>query len=146
TSEAGTAAVAETQVAVEVGPNLQALLLATDEAAGTGVAAALEAQGIAVTRIAPRQLPSSLERLEGYDLVALANVAAKDVFPEHQALLERYVREAGGGLLLFGGERAFGPGGYYSTPLEEVSPLSARISDESPEVAMAFVLDRSGSM
>lgn len=137
---------AETVTDVTVGPAINALLVATDEAAGHGVAAALAAQEFSITRMAPRQLPSSLQGLSVYDLLILVNVAAKEIFPEHQALLERYAREEGGGIVLFGGTSAFGPGGYYSTPLEELSPLSARIEDEMPEVAVAFVIDRSGSM
>jgi hypothetical protein len=60
--------------------------------------------------------------------------------------LERYVRETGGGVLIVGGTSTYGPGGYFATPFEDLSPLSSRITDEAPEVAMAFVLDRSGSM
>jgi uncharacterized protein YegL len=47
---------------------------------------------------------------------------------------------------MLGGENSFGPGGYYETPLERVSPLSSRVPREAPRVALAFVLDRSGSM
>ena len=47
---------------------------------------------------------------------------------------------------MLGGENSFGPGGYYETPLERVSPLSSRVPRDAPKVAMAFVLDRSGSM
>src|SRR5690606_33081227 len=48
--------------------------------------------------------------------------------------------------LILGGENTFGPGGYYETPFERLSPLSSRIPHELPVVAIVYVLDRSGSM
>src|SRR5690606_24035628 len=97
-------------------------------------------------RVAPSEMPWTLEGLEAFDGVVLVDVAARDLPSAYQALLERYVREHGGGLVIVGGSSAYGPGGYYATPLEEVSPLSSRVTDEVPQVAMTFVLDRSGSM
>src|SRR5690606_31403229 len=99
-----------------------------------------------VERQSPFGMPGTLERLRRFDSVVLVDVAANDLFTEYQLLLESYVREHGGGLTIIGGTSAFGPGGYYATPLEDVSPLSSRVKEEAPEVAMAFVLDRSGSM
>ncbi len=137
---------ATTRVSVTVGPPPSVLLVASDEARGRALGAALEAQGLGVERATPFGMPGTLERLSAYDAVLLVDVAAGAIFPEYQELLERYVREAGGGLAIVGGTSSFGPGGYYATPLEELSPVSSRITDEAPEVAMAFVLDRSGSM
>ncbi|HEX7040942.1 MAG TPA: VWA domain-containing protein [Trueperaceae bacterium] len=142
----GGGAAAATRVSVSVGPPPAVLLVAADESRGRALGAALEAQGLAVERVAPLRMPGTIERLDDYDAVLLVDVAANAIFPEYQALLERYVREVGGGLAIVGGTSSFGPGGYYATPLEELSPVSSRITDEAPEVAMAFVLDRSGSM
>ncbi len=74
------------------------------------------------------------------------NVPAIDLATLQQELIEKAVAEHGRGLLLLGGENSFGPGGYYETPLERVSPLSSRVPRDAPRVALAFVLDRSGSM
>ena len=54
----------------------------------------------------------------------------------------------GGGLLLGGGERSFGQGGYYRSPLDDVLPVSMELREEHRKlrVAIAIVLDRSGSM
>ncbi|HZW28922.1 MAG TPA: VWA domain-containing protein [Trueperaceae bacterium] len=144
--EGGDGAVDVTSVTVHVGPPPAVMLVATDDQRGAVLASALETQGLSVERATPFGMPGTLERLSDYDAVLLVDVAASEMFPEYQALLERYVRELGGGLAIVGGTSAFGPGGYYATPLEEVSPVSSRITDEAPEVAMAFVLDRSGSM
>lgn len=142
----GQTAVATTGVSVLIGPAPAVLLVATDADRGVGLQLALETQGLTVDRVTPFRMPGSLERLVAYDAVALVDVAASNMFPEYQRLLERYVREAGGGVLIVGGTSTYGPGGYFATPLEDLSPLSSRITDEAPEVAMAFVLDRSGSM
>lgn len=106
----------------------------------------LRMQGLDVAVDLPRRLPSTLEALSRYDVVALVDVPAVALHTFHQELLERWVRERGGGLVMLGGESSFGAGGYLLTPLDTLSPLSARIPDEAPEVTMVFVLDRSGSM
>lgn len=131
---------------VHVGPPIRALMVASDDAKGLALAEALASQEVTVERETPRRIPATLEALAEYDVVLLVDVPASDVHSVHQDLLARYVRDRGGGLVVFGGRRAFGPGGYFSTPLEEVSPLSARVQQDAPEVAMTFVLDRSGSM
>lgn len=133
-------------ITVAVGPPVSALLVAADEHQGSALEAALRTQRVDVTRTTPFRMPGEAEDLAVYDAVLLVNVSANELFPEYQAALEAYVREWGGGLTIFGGPSAFGPGGYYTTPLESVSPLSARISEDAPEVSITFVLDRSGSM
>ncbi len=81
-----------------------------------------------------------------YDSVVLLNVPAIDFDTENQGYLEQMVRVYGRGLLILGGENSFGPGGYYQTALEDLSPLSARIEQQAPQVAIIFVIDRSSSM
>lgn len=140
------APLAETIVAVTVGDPSRVLVVAPDVGQGARLVEALSAQAIDVRTVTPFNLPSSLEALSEYDAIALVNVAASELFTAYQEMLEAYVRELGRGLVVFGGPRAFGPGGYFRTPLEDLSPLSAQITEDAPEVAMAFVLDRSGSM
>jgi hypothetical protein len=59
-----------------------------------------------------------------------------------------YVRDLGGGLLLMGGDRSMGPGGYARTPIEEVSPVSFDMRQERRRASLAEVIaiDFSGSM
>lgn len=61
-------------------------------------------------------------------------------------LMEQAVSEFGLGMLMLGGPNSFGPGGYYATQFDALSPLSSRVPRDAPEVGMVFVLDRSGSM
>lgn len=133
-------------VVVNVADPLAALVVASRDEAGARLLDALDAQRIDVERVAPDRIPATLERLEAYDVVFLVDVPASEVHPFHQEMLQRFVRDEGGGLVIVGGSRSFGPGGYYSTLLDDVSPLSSRIEEDTPEVSMTFVLDRSGSM
>ncbi len=145
-AEGGADRLGTTTVSVPVGPPLSALLIVPDGAEVPNLLEALAVQSIDVRTVTPFRMPSSLEALAAYDVVALVDVPASELFTAYQEMLETYVRELGGGLVVFGGPRTFGPGGYFRTPLEELSPLSAQITEDAPEVAMAFVLDRSGSM
>ena len=47
-----------------------------------------------------------------------------------------------------GGPDAYGPGGYFQTPLEETLPVDMQIRDQKrlPQLTIAYVIDRSGSM
>ena len=140
------AAIDEAAVVVNVGEPLELLFVASSEEDGALLAAGLEAQQVRVTRVAPDRIPATLERLMAYDVVLLVDVPASEIHPFFQDMLQRFARDRGGGLVMTGGTRSFGPGGYYSTVLDDVSPLSSRIQEDAPEVAMTFVLDRSGSM
>lgn len=133
-------------VVAEVGETPTLLLVTENESAGASLAAALQVQGLTAEIRAPNRLPWELEEWLRFDVVALMNVPAIDLHSRQQHLIEQWVQDHGGGLLLLGGENTFGPGGYYQTALERVSPLSSKIPREAPEVALLFVLDRSGSM
>jgi uncharacterized membrane protein len=63
-------------------------------------------------------------------------------------LYRRWVQELGGGFAMLGGENAFGTGGYYRTPVEQMLPVRMEHEDrqDMPSVALLVVLDRSGSM
>jgi Ca-activated chloride channel family protein len=58
------------------------------------------------------------------------------------------VRDLGGGFLFAGGENGYGLGGWYHTTIERILPvrMDAEKRRDEPEVAMALIIDRSGSM
>ena len=60
--------------------------------------------------------------------------------------IESYVRDLGKGLVVIGGDRAFGRGGYHDTPLEQVSPLEMTPRQKKESLALMLVVDASGSM
>jgi Mg-chelatase subunit ChlD len=116
--------------------------------AGRHVSAALRAQGLAVDEVSASALPATLHELTRYDLVVMDNVSGFELSLEKMALLERYVRDAGGGILTIGGDRSYAAGGYTGTPLERLLPVTMNVKTEAhtPTVSVVFVLDRSGSM
>ncbi|RUT31051.1 VWA domain-containing protein [Arsenicitalea aurantiaca] len=113
---------------------------------GAAFAEALSGQGFSATVLAPDRAPYTLADWLSYQGVALLNVPAIALTTRQQELLEVAVAQHGLGLMILGGANSFGPGGYLETTLEQLSPLSSRVPREAPEVALVFVLDRSGSM
>jgi Ca-activated chloride channel homolog len=116
--------------------------------AGRYVTAALHAQGLAVDEVLAGALPASMHELVDYDLVILNNVSGFDLSLAKMELLERYVRDAGGGVIKIGGDRSYAAGGYFGTPVERLLPVSMQVKTEVkiPSLSVVFVLDRSGSM
>lgn len=92
--------------------------------------------------------PLTQDSLERYRAVILENVPARDFGRLKMERLSQFVEDLGGGLMLTGGERSFGTGGYFKSPLDEVLPVSMEMRQEHRKLslAMAIVLDRSGSM
>ena len=62
--------------------------------------------------------------------------------------LDTYVKVMGGGLIMAGGEDSFGSGGYERTMIENMMPVrfDSEKMKEQPDIALALVIDRSGSM
>lgn len=88
------------------------------------------------------------EVFEGYSTVILNNVAHRQLPGKFLGALEEFV-QGGGGLLLVGGARSFGLGGYIGTKLDEMSPLKfvpPQTEKRRLTNAIALVIDKSGSM
>src|SRR5690606_26261418 len=88
------------------------------------------------------------ESLVGTRAVVLNNVPAHRVPQRFLDALDFFVREQGGGLLMVGGQNSFGSGGYFSSSVDPLLPVSMELRQEHRKLAtaMAIVLDRSGSM
>lgn len=86
--------------------------------------------------------------LAGVRAVVFNDVPAHLVAPEFLRALPFFVEEQGGGLMMLGGEHSFGAGGYFESPIDALLPVSMELKVEHRKlmVAMAVVLDRSGSM
>jgi len=130
---------------VEVAGGPRALLLTNypdDPLAGL-----LRAQGLAVDLVTE---PATLNAaaLAGARLVVFNNVPAHRVGADFLAALDFFVREQGGGLLMAGGVNSFGSGGYFSSAVDPLLPVSMELRMEHHKLTVAFsiVLDRSGSM
>jgi len=109
---------------------------------------ALNAQQFDVDLRPAAAFPASLRELERYDFVIVSDVP-HEAFPlPAEELVERYVRDLGGGFLFAGGEAGYGLGGWAHSTIERLLPvrMDAEHRKEMPGVAMALVIDRSGSM
>jgi len=123
---------------------------------GTGegrnfLAEALSPRDIDVTVGGAELLPEKTEELLAYDCVVLSNVPRSSLSERRMNMLTTYVRDHGGGFIMLGGPRSFGPGGYKGTPIEEILPV--KIEGETPfemdkavRLCTILLIDKSDSM
>jgi uncharacterized membrane protein len=125
-----------------------ALVLEGDSGRGAPLRRALEASGFRTVEQSTTGVPADAGGLAVYDLVTLSDVRASDLTPAQIDALATYTRDLGGGLLLLGGDRSMGPGGYARTPVEDVSPVAFDLKQEKRRASLAEVIaiDYSGSM
>ena len=92
--------------------------------------------------------PLTLSDLAGVQALVLEQVPADVLGSAGLETVADWVEHLGGGLVLTGGRRSFGVGGYHKSAVERVLPVTMEIRDEHRKqaVAMAITLDRSGSM
>ena len=125
-------------------------VLIVEGAPGDGqyLAEALQAAGLQVDVSKPTDGPFQPDTLSNYASVVLANVPAAAVSPDGMDALKNYVQTHGGGLVVSGGDQAYGPGLYARTPLEQMLPVSADLHASSLQAGVGLVLaiDTSGSM
>lgn len=133
-------------VIVNVAETPSILIVTRQPPLGEYFSQALSVQGLTATIATPAEAPNTIDGWLAYDTVIMMNVPAIGLDTTQQEQIEDYVQVHGRGLLILGGENTFGPGGYYETPFERLSPLSSRVPHELPLVAIVYVLDRSGSM
>ncbi len=138
----------EAATLVRVAGPPRVLLVEGQPGEGQNFKDALGAAQIGVDLIAPAQLPIDLASLSDYDAVVLMNVPAQALPARAAANLPTYVRELGRGLVMVGGDRSYGVGGYGTTPIEQALPVYMDVRDrqERPDLALMFVIDKSGSM
>lgn len=124
------------------------LVLQKDEIKATPLQHALEQEGYRVVVRGRYGVPTELAELAAFDLVVLADIPAKDLIPSQMDAMAKYVKDFGGGLLLFGSDSSMGPGGYARTPIEEISPVTFDLTKERRRSSLTelIVIDYSGSM
>ena len=124
------------------------LVLAGDEKVSKELVSALEAERQKVDALIPEQLPTGIEGLLSYDSIVLVDVSRLRLSDEQLTALQQYVRDFGKGLVMIGGPKSYGAGGYTDTPIEETLPVDMGVKDQQkqPDVALVVVIDKSGSM
>lgn len=90
--------------------------------------------------------PRTPEELYAYHAVIVDDLEADFFKPDQAMLVQKFVSERGGGLLMLGGMESFGEGGYERTPIGELLPVYLGRAAESakPPGPLKFDLDREG--
>ena len=132
--------------AIAVQSPIRVLYLGDADRSGTAHLQQLLGEGFAIE--APDWPLAADLPLADYELVVIDDVPAKLIPDPLQQRLSTAVQEQGLGLLLAGGRRAFGEGGYHGTPVADVLPVAFQQRAEKQErtVALAIIIDTSGSM
>jgi len=110
------------------------------------LAASLRAGGWDLALVRPEHFSQFLPRISGSTTVILDNVATGDLPESTWNLLTESIRTQGTGLIVLGGARSFGAGGYLNSTLESVLPVTSEAGAPLSPAAVLFVVDKSGSM
>lgn len=124
------------------------ILHVTEAGAKSGLTQLLGKGGVDLVTKMSADCRWSLEELSRYSAVLLENVPAAQLGQAGMETLAAWVEETGSGLMMTGGRKSFGPGGYFKSPLDRILPVSMELRQEHRKFRMAIVvvLDRSGSM
>ena len=124
------------------------LLVVSSAGEKSGLVKLLRAGSVEVVGKTPDECNWSLEDLVRYSAVAIENVPAGKIGMGGMEAIASWVENTGSGLLMTGGQKSYGPGGYFKSPLERIMPISMEMRKEHRKLSVAVVvaLDRSGSM
>ena len=124
------------------------LLIAPGGSDPSRLSGAFSQHGAVVTNVAPERVPVQMSALSLYDAFVLDNVPASALQVEQIAGLQEATRTLGKGLIVIGGTSSYGPGQYANTRLEDMLPVTVKVTDgrERQRVALLLIVDHSGSM
>jgi len=133
---------------VQVTGNPKVLYATGDEPQAKHLVQVLEGEGLDVDVVGIGDLPPGLAELRPYSAVIMSDVPSFALTGRQQEALRSYVRDMGRGLVMIGGDRSFGVGGYYNTPIEDALPVRMDIKDKTrfPKLGMVLAIDKSCSM
>ena len=109
----------------------------------------LSIKGYALESIVANGRKKIPTEFKDYSLVILNNASKKQLPASFLNKLEKHVRVDAGGLLLIGGPKSYGLGGYKGSLLEKMAPLEflkPRTKKKRLVSAVALVIDKSRSM
>lgn len=108
----------------------------------------LSAANIDYDKVTPKGVPTAVSELNQYKAVITLNVHYDDLREGFAGALSSYVKDFAGGYICIGGDNSYALGNYRGTVLEEILPVYMDLQGEKevPKMAMAMVIDQSGSM
>jgi len=108
----------------------------------------LAAANVDYDKVTPKGVPKAVSELNQYKAVITLNVHYDDLRDGFASSLASYVKDFAGGYICIGGDNSFALGNYRGTELEEILPVYMDLQGEKevPKMAMAMVIDQSGSM
>ncbi len=123
-------------------------LLVVTSSQNSGLAKLLASSGMKIKTSTPEQNEWSLDTLAQYSGVLIENFPAGKIGERGMETIASWITETGAGMMMTGGKNAYGPGGYFKSPLEPVMPVSMELRQEHRKLslAIAVAMDRSGSM
>lgn len=133
---------------VQISGPPRVLLVSTRTDKALHLGSTLSTEKLLVERVGLDQLPGDLAGFREYSVIILDNVPAYGLSRRQQEALRSFVRDLGRGLIMLGGDRSYGLGGYYHSPVAEAMPVYMDIKDKShfPKLGMVLALDKSCSM
>jgi len=103
---------------------------------------ALRDAGITTDLYRPGAIPEQLVFLSGYDALVLVNMPTYAFTREQDRMLHAYVHDLGGGLVMIGGDKSFGAGGWIDTEVAKALPveLNPPQTRQMPAGALALIM------
>ncbi len=123
-------------------------VLLVNDSGISGFSKLLRKNKIDVIEKKPAQCLWGLSDLTNYSAVILQNIPARAIGKEGMHNIAEWIRQTSAGFMMTGGKSAFGPGGFFKSPLEKIMPVTMELKSEHRKLslAIAIVMDRSGSM
>lgn len=124
------------------------VLVVSDDERGSAISTILKQSAIHYDEISSKRLPNNLSSYLTYNAIIFDNIPGHLVGETKMEIIEQAVKNFGVGFMMVGGERSFGLGGYFKTPIEQLLPVNMEVKGEHelPSLGLMIVLDRSGSM
>jgi len=123
-------------------------ILCVSQQEGGAFARLLQQGGLTVTGKRPGESRWTIEQLSNYSAVIIENTPADSIGRSGMETLAAWIEQSGAGLMMTGGARSYGQGGFFQSPLDRIMPVSMEMKQEHRKFALAIVIamDRSGSM
>jgi len=105
-----------------VGPG-HVLVVDADASSASALNQVLQNSDLDVRYCPAAEFPDNLVKLMDTDAVILANTDVSNFSFQQQEMFCRYVTDLGGGLIMVGGPKSFGAGGWIGSPVAEILPV-----------------------